>query len=1049
MQDTLLALPDRYRHLARTDWDVEFLSKPEWVAWLDDQIRAAVPAPGQPLVDYVRIRVEQLKGEPQPQPQPQPQQAYSAPPPPSAAAAAAVAMNGSNGQDEFTDLLDLTSYAHDDSSTNGFGVDGFSTTSVASSSAPSAAAGAHPHHHLYGAAFSPSPSPIPSYAGAIAPFSQPAQAVYAGPITPFTPGGAAAAAHGQAQGYSSTLQLQGQLISEERQRSQQQQQHGVYLQPAAAQAFFDPRAFQQPQQQQYQQQQQQAAQTITPSVLTGAPVASTSSAKPKKVARAASPANSSSSSAPKRSRTASPPSSSSYDPSHWTSISSTLRPYLSSKRIQSSPLATAAFVLKRLGEMNQTDRGSTLSPWGDASDVPPEGRAEVLTALVKYAKDEFWDAWVEQGAGGGSGGKGKEKDKDAGAAKGRSDGVEVLQRWLEGAGRGFASSAAKEKDGKDVKEGKDAKDAKKERERERKRRELEQASLALVLQVLGKLPVSLDHLMAYPSVPKLVKRISDRASEGAVKAAATQVFGKWSKLQEKARAAQAKNGASTSSSSSASAKRKAEEKDGPAKKLKPTTDQTKKPTPTLPIAAKPVLPSFSKKKAPDAPTVAASPFAAAMSGLKKKDVPPPPPPPPPMTASQTAINAENAKRAAVANAAAQKEEQVAQERKEASVGKNGKKKKSVRWKPDEELVAVREIEKAIYEDDENSERSGARVFAEGEDAEANFRDMNLQEGQTLHMHLDLDVEMDEEIDYYEPVSVEIPDTEDFAMFRQEPVSREAALQAEREASAMAVDPTSTPPESPGEPPEYAPEQPDPPTATMQLAAALAADEAVMQTIEMAQAAAPPASVFAQNDTLSSLLGELASGGLAGTLASLQPLTPAVSGAAPPTPVVSEETRAALRNYRPEQVEAIIRSNPAQFGGLTLEQLGMAPSPAGMHGAPPPPAQHYPQGYPDQGAYNPAAPYGQPWQPPPSAPYVPPSQQAPSWPPQPNYAATAAHNPAAYNGYVPPANPGAAGPVQVETSRVHNAGWRNKVPCRFFKSPRGCDRGELCAFRHDA
>ncbi|GAA5834141.1 hypothetical protein JCM11251_000553 [Rhodosporidiobolus azoricus] len=1039
------SLARRYRHLARTTWDIEFLTKPEWVAWLDDQITASVPAPGEALVDYVRNRVEQIKsGNSTPQPQPQsrpqpvqaPQPAYSVLPP-----AAPATMNGTNGHDEFSEMLDLTSYAHDDSAANGFGVDGFSSSSAG---APLSAASAYPsstqHHRLY-STFSPSPSPIPSYSGAIAPFSQPPPNVYSGAITPFTPGGATTTP------YSSTLALQGQLINEERQRSQaaaaaqQQQQAGGYLQPTSSQSFFDPSAF-------HQQPQQVAPQTITPSFLSGAPtpVASTSSVKSKKPSssgRASSPATASGATT-KRSRTASPPSSSSYDPSHWTSISTTLRPYLSSKRLQGSPTATAGHIIKALAQLNHTDRASTLSPWGDASDVPPEGRAEVLTSLVKYAEAEFWDAWVAHGAKT-SGAKGKEKEN----GKVKSDGLEILQRWLEGAARGYAAKS-KEEEGKAEGE----KEKKKEKERERKRRELEQGTLALVLQVLTKLPVTLDHLIAYPSVPKLVKRISDRASDGAVKAAATQSFAKWSKLQEKARAAQAKNGSSSSAStstSSTSAKRKSDEKDGPVKKLKPTTEQTKKPV--LPVAAKLALPSFAKKKAADAPPPASvSPFAAAMSGLKKKETPAPPPPPPPLTTVQAALNTETQRKAALANAAIQAQAQDATggAEKVKKMGKNGKPKKSVRWRPDEELVAIREIEKAIYEDDENSSGSGARVFAEGEDAEANFRDMNLQEGQTLTMHLDMEDEMDEEIDYYEPIPVIIPDNEDFASFRQEPVSREATLQAEREASIMAVDVESTSaPPSPGEPPEYTPAEPDPATATMQLSAALAADDAFQQTIEMAQAAAPPSSVFAQNEDLTSLLGELASGGLASTLAALQPLTPTHSGAPPPTPLIDEATRAQLRNFRPDEVEAIIRQDP-RFAGLTLEQLGMAPSPAAMHGAPPPPAHDQYQGYvppAQQDNYHAGGVYGQPWQPPATAPYHPPAQTA-SWPPQPNYATPVAPNPSAYNGYVPPANPGAAGPPQLQTSHVHNAGWRNKVACRFFKSPRGCDRGELCAFRHD-
>lgn len=169
-----------------------------------------------------------------------------------------------------------------------------------------------------------------------------------------------------------------------------------------------------------------------------------------------------------------------YDPEEWQQILPGVRTLLSAKRLQASPLATAPKLLKDLRFFSHETRAD--SPWGDTSDVPPEGRAEVLKALLKYAKDEFWRVFLETGQGKpassstvtttGSKGKGKENGDDqqqqqqlAGI---KSDALDLLQAWLEGASKAVlrekgSSSGTSEKD--------------------RRRKELEQATLVLVLQV--------------------------------------------------------------------------------------------------------------------------------------------------------------------------------------------------------------------------------------------------------------------------------------------------------------------------------------------------------------------------------------------------------------------------------------------------------------------------------------------------------------------------------------------------------------------------------------
>lgn len=370
------------------------------------------------------------------------------------------------------------------------------------------------------------------------------------------------------------------------------------------------------------------------------------------------------------------------------------------------------------------------------------------------------------------------------------------------------------------------------------------------------------------------------------------------------------------------------------------------------------------------------------------------------------------------------------------------------------------------------------------------------------MHLDEEIEMDEEIDWYEPVgaflsffslfpiltiltlllpsAIIIPETEDFDYFRQEPKSAERDLQALRESTAMAINLSSTPPDSPAEPPEYTGEAVV--TRTMPLGADIANDDAVLDTIALAQASRAKPGVFAGADDLSSILGELqAPAAMAHAPAQAQ-------GQAQAPPVLDETTLATIRNFAPEQIESMIRSNP-RFEGMTLEQLGLAPPepqhqqhqhhqpyqpPAqhhrpqhGGHYAPPSAAQHAHYGpqdhYPGNdggGGYQQQAVRPAPasflsldlsdplllpaqWQQAPPA-YAP--HQPSAWPPQ------APAGPSLYHGYVPPPPSShhatdLRGPGKTPGGGFH----QNKAgrpACRFYRQPRGCDRGELCAFRHD-
>lgn len=103
------------------------------------------------------------------------------------------------------------------------------------------------------------------------------------------------------------------------------------------------------------------------------------------------------------------------------------------------------------------------------------------------------------------------------------------------------------------------------------------------------------------------------------------------------------------------------------KKLKPTPSTTKSTQPTAAslFAAKPALPSFKKEKKPDVPSSAPPSFAAALAAMEKKKASVP-----------------------------VKEEKSTGGMASGSGGKTKpKRKKSVRWRADEELEAIRWIER--------------------------------------------------------------------------------------------------------------------------------------------------------------------------------------------------------------------------------------------------------------------------------------------------------------------------------------------------------------------
>lgn len=114
----------------------------------------------------------------------------------------------------------------------------------------------------------------------------------------------------------------------------------------------------------------------------------------------------------------------------WQKGLPTLREQLTSARFSRFSAITASKLARHLTAFRVDGAGSPTSEWGDASDVPPEGRKEVLEALVKWgATGDFWVNWL-----------------------GEQGGVEVLVEWLMGASATVAGGKGKGKGGEKRKE---------------------------------------------------------------------------------------------------------------------------------------------------------------------------------------------------------------------------------------------------------------------------------------------------------------------------------------------------------------------------------------------------------------------------------------------------------------------------------------------------------------------------------------------------------------------------------------------------------------------
>ncbi|KZT38930.1 hypothetical protein SISSUDRAFT_1046253 [Sistotremastrum suecicum HHB10207 ss-3] len=376
------------------------------------------------------------------------------------------------------------------------------------------------------------------------------------------------------------------------------------------------------------------------------------------------------------------------------------------------------------------------------NDIDPELLTEFLSKVSMRADDQFLKAWADS-----------------------EEAMEILKDWLK-------AGAIKKDEGRWVQ------------------------TINPILAVLGRMRLSLDTLKSTKLGKIIVKLTKD--SNPATRDLSVQLEKKWRDLVTGDAPAKKEPGEEPPSK-----KRKADSSSAknapPTKKLALSSSAGVKPPltkrePKVVVTAvkdvksdssfftekkaKPKLPSF-KKTAPGSSGSAPSketenvaqpssidPFQEALKSMGKRisspkvEVPTPPASAPPLT------NTSN-------------------------LGKNGKPKKRVSFRPDDKIEQIRYIEKAIYDDDSDT-LHGMH----------NLRDLEQAEGAALHAHL-----FEEQIDWTEPLLLELPP--DTLIPRGED-SIEKTTQEEREKSALGALYMSSAqiPDSPFEPSVLPPENPD-------------------------------------------------------------------------------------------------------------------------------------------------------------------------------------------------------------------------------------------------
>ena len=494
-------LENRYAHFAVGPWEIGFLSNSDYINWLDSFATSQPIQPHERLVDFVRQRLPSQSNRLSTSSSSSSLSNFASPHSHSQSfiqqpLSIRHAMNGSSSSAvDFSDIIDYSALGDEADSNNSYAAaldNSFPSTSnggggVSSAPLNNGMSSSYPAYSMPPVSNGASSSSLTGYPQQLqnGSFAGSSSLNYSTISAPFT-----TAPHQSQSPYysstpsiqpsqfftpqtsnpppSSTLAMQSQLIQDERNR----RNVSGTISPAP---FYNPPPVS-----------QAPSATISPSMITNPqfysnptppiqsqpqtqpqpqPVASTSRASsasaasppPAKKSKSSTSTSSSSSSKPRSG--SSTPSSSSSSASRWNKVLPDIQANLTASRLSKAPTSAAQRLLNLLSPFQHVaGPTSTLSDWSDGSDVPPEGRKEVLTELLKYGTDDFWKAWVAEG--------------DNGKENAKSGGIELLSFWFEGASRGIETKKDKEK----MKE-------KAEGEGEKKRREVEQMTLALVLQV--------------------------------------------------------------------------------------------------------------------------------------------------------------------------------------------------------------------------------------------------------------------------------------------------------------------------------------------------------------------------------------------------------------------------------------------------------------------------------------------------------------------------------------------------------------------------------------
>ena len=288
--------------------------------------------------------------------------------------------------------------------------------------------------------------------------------------------------------------------------------------------------------------------------------------------------------------------------------------------------------------------------------------------------------------------------------------------------------------------------------------------LVPLLKLLQRLPIELDHLKDHVGLGKLITGVQKRARNEQAVRLADAIKDQWSALVSSARTTEAP---ASRTAAAAAPKRPAaaESREAAAKRVRSNAEEVR-----------PASRAATTAKAPAASKPAAT--AAAT-------------PPPTRRTARTPTTQSNANKdlASFMSLIDQQQPPSAAEAPKgtssaAATSEKRRRKKSVHWRDHDgqQLVAVRMIEPAIYEDDETGGHSSMGAGA-----------MDIEEGGAFRL---AHTEMDEQIDWYAPLPLQLPDApprgeQSQAKYEQEERERATLL-------VMYLNPGDIP-ESPAEP----------------------------------------------------------------------------------------------------------------------------------------------------------------------------------------------------------------------------------------------------------